>query len=113
RQFAGLAAEPAEPQGRSLRLTALSVLALLLPMTVLLANVETFVPRADQSPAGAVAALKAANVGRVFNDYNFGGYLIYSGIPTFIDGRTELYGADFMLRYFRATQLKDMPDFLT
>ena len=113
RQFAGLAAEPAEPQGRSLRLIALSVLALLLPMTVLLANVETFVPRADQSPAGAVAALKAANVGRVFNDYNFGGYLIYAGIPTFIDGRTELYGADFMLRYFRATQLKDMPDFLT
>lgn len=37
----------------------------------------------------------------VFNHYDFGGYLIFKGIPTFIDGRADLYGDDWMRRYFR------------
>ena len=36
--------------------------------------------------------------GRVFNHYGYGGYLISAGIPTFIDGRGELYGGDFIKR---------------
>ena len=30
----------------------------------------------------------------------------------FIDGRTELYGEQFMLRYYRGVMLEDLPDFL-
>jgi hypothetical protein len=39
-----------------------------------------------------VPLLLAAPLGRVFNDYDFGGYLIANGVAPFIDGRTELYG---------------------
>jgi hypothetical protein len=28
----------------------------------------------------------------VYAEYNFGGYLIWRGIPTFIDGRTLVFG---------------------
>jgi hypothetical protein len=37
--------------------------------------------------------------GPVFNDLNFGGYLIYRGIAPFIDGRAELYGEAFNKLY--------------
>ena len=40
--------------------------------------------------------------GRVFNDYDFGGFLVYNGIPTFIDGRSELFGDAFMKAYLEA-----------
>jgi hypothetical protein len=33
-------------------------------------------------------------------------------VPPFIDGRTELYGGDFMLRHYRAVTLADLRDFL-
>ena len=35
----------------------------------------------------------------VLNDYNFGAYLIFSGIRPFIDSRADLYGDDFLTRY--------------
>lgn len=51
----------------------------------------------------ALAAVQAAAVeGPVFNHYNFGGYLIYRGVPVFIDGRADLYGDDFVKRCFDA-----------
>lgn len=40
--------------------------------------------------------------GNVFNDYDFGGYLIFHRIPTFIDGRAELYGREFFNEYYSA-----------
>lgn len=61
-------------------------------------------------PAGiapAVAALKARGVSRVLNDYDFGGYLIRAGIPVAIDGRTELYGENFMIELDQAMTLKN------
>ena len=45
----------------------------------------------------AVTELKKLNLARVFNDYDFGGYLISSGVAPFIDGRTELYGEKFFV----------------
>jgi hypothetical protein len=35
------------------------------------------------------------NLARVFNDYDFGGYLIANDAAPCIDGRTELYGESF------------------
>jgi hypothetical protein len=43
------------------------------------------------------AALNAKVTGPVFNDYDLGGYLIFRGIPTFIDGRTLPFGKDFSI----------------
>jgi len=85
-------------------------IAALVPVTIGLATVSDYRPTALKAPAEAVAALKAANPGPVLNDYDFGGYLVWSGIPTFIDGRTELYGGAFTQRYYRAVTLADLPD---
>jgi hypothetical protein len=43
--------------------------------------------------------------GRMFNHYNWGGYLIWRLWPAyrvFVDGRTDLYGNDFLLQYLEA-----------
>ena len=63
------------------------------------------------SPIAAVEAARAAGVsGPVFNSYQFGGYLIFAGIPPFIDGRGELYGDEFVKRYFKAEALYGLTD---
>jgi hypothetical protein len=54
-------------------------------------------------PATALAAVQAEHVtGPVLNDYGFGGYLIFAGVPPFIDGRAELYGDAFIKRHVEA-----------
>jgi hypothetical protein len=54
-------------------------------------------------PQAAVDAVIGHHVaGPVLNDYGFGGYLIFSGIPTFIDGRTDMYGDAFIKRDIEA-----------
>jgi hypothetical protein len=40
--------------------------------------------------------------GPVLNDYQFGGALIYRGIPVFIDGRADLYDQQLMGSYVAA-----------
>ena len=32
---------------------------------------------------------------RLFNEYNYGSYLLYRGIPVFIDSRADLYAPEF------------------
>jgi hypothetical protein len=55
------------------------------------------------APAQAFAAAKQAGLtGPVFNDYDFGGYLIFEGVAPFVDGRIDLYGDDFMRGYAAA-----------
>jgi len=55
------------------------------------------------TPAAALdAALRRGLRGPVFNSEGFGGYLIFRGVPTFIDGRAELYSNDFLARYLKA-----------
>ena len=57
------------------------------------------------TPAAALAAAERMGLhGPVFNSEGFGGYLIFSGIPTFIDGRIELYGDAFLAQYLEAEQ---------
>jgi hypothetical protein len=77
----------------------------LLAGTVAYASIADFKPDARQSPVAAVAALKQMNLARVFNDYDFGGYLIANGVPTFIDGRTELFGEKFFVDHNNASGL--------
>ena len=69
-------------------------------------------PASNITPAAAVAGAGIANAGPVLNDYAFGGYLISAGIPTFIDGRGEVFGGKFIDRYNRGLALVDIDDFL-
>jgi hypothetical protein len=55
-------------------------------------------PRREISPEGAVDYIFAHHLhGNIYNEYDFGGYLIYRRLPTFIDGRTaDLFVDGFM-----------------
>ena len=77
----------------------------LLAGTVAYASVVRFEPHTRGSPVTAVAELKKLNFSRVFNDYDFGGYLIANGVAPFIDGRTELYGEKFFVDHNAASGL--------
>ncbi len=70
-------------------------------------SVHRFAPHMHGAPVAAVTELKKLHVSRVFNDYDFGGYLIASGVPTFIDGRTELFGEKFFVDHNNASGLME------
>jgi hypothetical protein len=46
--------------------------------------------------------------GRMFNSYNWGGYLMFAApdYPVFVDGRTDLYGDQFLSEYLRTVFLQ-------
>jgi hypothetical protein len=59
------------------------------------------------TPAAALAAVAEHHVeGPVFNDYAFGGYLIFASIAPFIDGR-YFYGDAFIERYVAAVSVSN------
>lgn len=116
RQFDARAEDDAAGSARSVNLTAF-VTAFLTALGVMivatgLALVRDVRPALQNTPAAAVAHADLAKTGPVLNDYSFGGYLIFAGIPTFIDGRGELYGGQFIARYNRDVSLADLGDFL-
>jgi hypothetical protein len=57
----------------------------------------------NELPVDAVAWLVDNKPqGEIFNPYNWGGYLVWSLYPeyrVFVDGRTDLYGNEFLLQY--------------
>jgi hypothetical protein len=62
---------------------------------------------ADQFPVAAYSHIPAE--ARLFATDKFGGYLIYrsgGSLKVFFDGRSDLYGADFLKRYQRLVQLR-------
>ena len=66
----------------------------------LIAAVHGTLPREPQKsvrPDAALAAFARTGVtGHVLNAYVLGGYLIFKGVPVFIDGRADMYGDPFM-----------------
>jgi hypothetical protein len=104
---------PAEAGGhRAQPMAAAVILAVLAAVTSSLAGAHRFLPNAEVSPISAVRKLEQIQAGPVFNDYDFGGYLIYARVSPFIDGRTDLYGGAFTARHHRAVNLVDVGDFL-
>ena len=54
------------------------------------------------TPMSALASVSASLRGQpVLNGYDFGGYLIFSGVKVFVDGRTDMYGDAFLADYDR------------
>jgi hypothetical protein len=84
----------------------------MMSVTGFAASRHDMMPPADITPATAIKTIDLAKNGPILNDYGFGGYMDFIGIAPFIDGRTELYGADFTIRYDRALKLENLPDFL-
>jgi hypothetical protein len=60
------------------------------------------------APLAALRAAQDAGIskGRVLNAYEWGGYLIYAGIPPFIDGRSDMYRDAFIKEYVSALELQ-------
>ncbi|MCP1756874.1 hypothetical protein [Bradyrhizobium elkanii] len=86
-----------------------AIAALVVATGMAMATVQYTLPRV---PRDAVERLKELKASRILNDYYFCGYLIFEGIPTFIDSRAELYGSAFLTRYYLAVSLHDVPDFV-
>ena len=63
----------------------------------------------EKFPVDAVAAIQASDELReanLFNSYGWGGYLIWEGLPVFIDGRADMYGAEFTELYIQAVTVQ-------
>lgn len=108
RRFGGPTGDDKAGSSRGLNLAALGML-IAISAAALARDLR---PAPFITPQAAIAAANLAKTGPVLNDYSFGGYLIFAGIPTFIDGRGELYGGPFIDRYNRAIALVDLADFL-
>jgi hypothetical protein len=86
-------------------LLAVVVLGALAKIGTTLASEEVREVHEEFLPVGAVAYLDENQAaGPMFNDYNWGGYFIFTlpAMPVFVDGRTDLYGDDFLEDYIRA-----------
>lgn len=42
-----------------------------------------------------------------YNSYNWGGYLIWRGVPVFVDGRADVYGDEFLFYYLKAFEVRE------
>jgi hypothetical protein len=70
---------------------------------------EDIIPSKDIAPNAAIDFVRRTNItGNVFNSYNFGGFLVFSDIPTFVDGRALPFGDGFLHKYFDAVDLIDI-----
>lgn len=85
-------------------LGALMIVAASWTSTSLYMAHHRFTFRMTHTPVAAVDLLEQRKVQRIFNAYQFGGYLISRDIPVFVDGRAELYGEKFVMDFFKATE---------
>ncbi|MBB5048909.1 hypothetical protein HNR60_003680 [Rhodopseudomonas rhenobacensis] len=109
-QLGGAPQAVAVPSRRGLALAAVGALTLF-AASLVAAPYLRFALVADQVPKAAVAVLQQRGAERVFNAYEFGGYLVAAGVKPFIDGRAELYGEKFVVAHHRAVAMRD-PDLL-
>ncbi|MGY8633652.1 hypothetical protein RAD15_14340 [Bradyrhizobium sp. 14AA] len=85
---------------------ALMIVAASLTLTLLYTGQHRFTFTTVQTPVAAVDLLEQHKARRIFNAYQFGGYLISRDIPVYVDGRAELYGENFVMDFFKATEGK-------
>lgn len=84
---------------RALVVTAVAILVAYLGAAATF-DVAGFRPSARIAPEAALAAARRAGLtGHVLNSEILGGFLIFSGVSPFIDGRADMYGDDFLRRF--------------
>jgi hypothetical protein len=94
---AAILAQPPQLPGRLLIVALAAIVSLPVLLRPIDRAADAITPQAALAAAGRLGL-----TGPVFNSEAFGGYLIFSGVPTFIDGRIELYGNDFLAAYLKA-----------
>ena len=102
----------AGPAGRNTLVLGLCLGVAYIAILVRFADIR---PPDDAAPTAAVEFAREAGLTKrhVLNHYGYGGYLISAGIPTFIDGRSELFGGEFIRKYVQAIHLTgDEPNLL-
>ena len=93
---------------RHFRLTSAAIAALLVVAAGHLIFVSQIAPTDSTSASGALDFAEKHNLqGNVLNSYNFGGTLIFHGIKTYIDGRTDQLFLDGFMKRDRATMSSD------
>lgn len=81
-------------------------LGLLLGWTLWVSQTRPPSPPEKAAPTLAIqAGRNVAGQGPVLNEYRWGGYLIYAGVPPFIDGRADMYKDAFLKEYLDALGL--------
>ena len=84
----------------TIRIPLLSAASVAVAASLLLGSVRVARGPDPFTPVAALAAVEAQGIrGPVLNAQNFGGYLVFRGIPPFVDGRVDMYGGRFMQRY--------------
>jgi hypothetical protein len=81
---------------------AVALMALLVAVRLTLPITRENGPTAPLSALAAVP--ESLREKPVLNELGFGGLLIFSGVKPFIDGRTDMYGDPFWLRYDRMVE---------
>ena len=99
------------------RTTRLNVLIVVLLAVAVLFKVALVYPEKTNTdafkaylPLGAVEYLqKYQPEGRLFNSYNWGGYLLWSSpdYPVFVDGRTDLYNDEIVNQWLKVVRVED------
>ncbi len=90
-------------QHRSAYPAMAGVAVVILALAVVRLSLPVAEPRTFNTPVAALSAVpEPLRAQPMLNDYDIGGYLIWEGVKPFIDGRTDMYGADFFARYNRA-----------
>ena len=93
-------ASPASPAAASLVVILLALASSVAVYSNKLHPPEKFTPQA------ALHALQTNGIGgNGLNSYEFGGFLIFSGVPTFIDGRADVFGDRFLYSYVTSLNL--------
>ena len=94
-------------------LLTLPVAALVCAALLTSSHTPAGAPQVGGSSGTPVAATKFLKhqVGRVFTTYWWGDYMIYEGIPVFVDGRTDMYfGTGILETYVNVAGLSVNPD---
>jgi len=94
--------------GRYARPTLIVALAAFLGLTAA-RFIDPLVRKDDvHSPVSAFNSVPPqVRATRVFNSYALGGYMIFKGVPVFIDGRADMYGDDFTAQYLKIARSTD------
>ncbi|HEX4079678.1 MAG TPA: hypothetical protein VHX61_12490 [Rhizomicrobium sp.] len=98
---AQIRSDPWHPRHRNLALAGFVALVALLAV----ARISWPVRRSDgpASPISALAAVPPSLASQpVFNNYSFGGLLIFDGIKPLVDSRADFYGDAWLADYWRA-----------
>ena len=79
---------------KRLMVLALAAGVAIIPVRGLPADLDE-VAREGGYPVGALDFIEQHGCEKVYNDHGWGGYLIWKGIPVYIDGRNDVYGEVF------------------